>query len=341
MTVLVAEVGAPRAVSRSTSRIDALDWTKGALIFCMVIYHAINYSTFQPMAFRLLGFLPPSFILITGFLVGQVYSAKYDLKSWKPYARLLVRGTKLLVLFIVLNLGLCVVRERNLYEGVCDFEERSSSIFFSGNGRAGIFEVLLPIAYFLLLAPALLRLRSCLGSSIILCAGAVFLLCIGLELIGNQLKNLDLLSAGIIGMALGSVPIGVIDRLANNWAMVLLLYVLYRLCSHFLGESYAVQMLGAVVTVLSLYCCALHLRAESWLSKQMVTFGKYSLFCYLAQVAILQLVVTICGGKPDRWPAVLIMGIVTTTLLLGFVRKLHHVRQQGRVVDTIYKAIFA
>jgi hypothetical protein len=307
----------------------------------MVVYHAINYSAFRPLAFRFLAFLPPSFILITGFLVGQVHASKYDLNSWKPYARLLVRGIKLLVLFIVLNVGLCVVRERNLYQGMFDFAEHSSTIFFSGNGRAGIFEVLLPIAYFLVLAPALLGLRSRLGHSTAICAAAVFLFCIGLETIGNPLKNLDLLSAGIIGMALGSVPIGIIDRLANNWVMVLLLYVLYRLSSHFLGDRYAVQTLGTVISILLLYCCALHLKTRNWLGRQMVTFGRYSLFGYLAQVAILQVIVTISGGMPDRWPGLLIVGAVTTTLLLGLVRALHHLRQQGRVVDTIYKSVFA
>src|ERR1039458_3410046 len=65
----------------ASTRIAALDWTKGALILFMVAYHAINYSAFRPLAFRYLAFLPPSFILITGFLVGQVYAAKYDLRS--------------------------------------------------------------------------------------------------------------------------------------------------------------------------------------------------------------------------------------------------------------------
>src|SRR4051812_8209465 len=78
-----------------TSRIAALDWTKGALVIFMVVYHAINYSSFRPLAFQYLAFLPPSFILIAGFVVGQIYTSKYDLNRWSPYGRLLLRGFKL------------------------------------------------------------------------------------------------------------------------------------------------------------------------------------------------------------------------------------------------------
>src|SRR5581483_6481535 len=246
-------------VARSSTRIEALDWTKGALIVCMVIYHAINYSAFRPLAFRFLAFLPPSFIFITGFLVGQVYAAKYDLGTWKPYARLAIRGIKLLLLFTFLNFARCVLLEHSLVGGVDNFSARLNSIYLSGNGRAGIFEVLLPIAYFLLLAPALLWFRSRIRGSTILCATAVFCLCQALEMNGQPLKNVDLLSVGVIGMAFGLVRIQTIDSLATKWFLVLFFYLLYRLCSYFYGETYPVQTFAAAVSVLLLYCCALHM----------------------------------------------------------------------------------
>src|SRR6267378_5642012 len=143
MLLAVAEPQRPIVTSRPASRIDALDWTKGSLVVLMVIYHAINYSPFRPLAFRFLGFLPPSFILITGFLVGQVYATKYDLTTWRPYLRLAIRGGKLLLLFMGLNLANCVLLEHNIYDGMQEFADRSQTIFLSGNGRAGIFEVLL------------------------------------------------------------------------------------------------------------------------------------------------------------------------------------------------------
>src|SRR6187399_3095901 len=109
--VAPASAAAPSPVA---ARIDALDWVKGALVVFMVVYHAMGYSRFRPLSFEYLGFLPASFIFITGFVVGQIYAARYNLQSWKPYLRLMTRGLKLLVLFTLLNLAWFIAIERSV-----------------------------------------------------------------------------------------------------------------------------------------------------------------------------------------------------------------------------------
>jgi hypothetical protein len=330
----------PTTRQAQTSRIDALDWTKGALVLCMVAYHAINYSAFRPMAFRFLPFLPPSFVLIAGFLVGQVYASKYDLTSWKPYLRLFVRGVKLLVLFTVLNAAYLVFLERSLYFGLGEFADRAAAIFLTGTGRVGIFEVLLPIAYFLLLSPGLLWLRSKSKWSVAAVAAGVFILCTVLEKSGLKLDNLGLLSAGLIGMALGLVSIHTIHRFARQWIPVVLLYLAHHLCGYFWGEIYPVQLFGAVTTLLLLYCIALHMNSAGWWGRQMVRLGQYSLLAYLAQIALLQMVVRV-SGKPDRWFDVIGTGLITAFLLFLMVPATDKLRERFRSVDLLYRGIFA
>jgi hypothetical protein len=307
----------------------------------MVAYHAISYSAFRPVAFRYLAFLPPSFILITGFLVGQVYATRYDLRTWKPYLRLAVRGGKLLLLFVLLNAVHCVALERSLADGLGEFADRSSVIFISGNGREGIFEVLLPIAYFLLLAPGLLWLRARASAAVAL--GALLLVggCVTLEMSGHSSKNLFLLSAGFIGLALGLLPMQWVDRVARMWFPAFLLYALYRFCIYRFGEAYAVQMCGAAVSVFLLYSCALQLRTDSWLGRQVVMFGKYSLLGYLAQIALLQVVVRMAGGKPSHLPGVMLVALVTAGLLFLVIRSANSLRQKSFPVDVVYRAVFA
>jgi hypothetical protein len=341
MSVLTVDVQQPVEKPRPASRIEALDWTKGALVLCMVVYHAINYSAFRPMAFRFLGFLPSSFILIAGFLVGQVYAAKYDLKTWKPYLRLAVRGFKLLVLFLVLNVAYCIILERNFLYGIMEFADRSNAIFLSGNGREGIFEVLLPIAYFLLLAPALLWLRSRVSGAIIFCAAGIFLLCVALEMNGLFYKNLSLLSAGLLGMACGLIPMASTDRFACRWLPVLGVYAFYRLCSYFVGEIYVVQMLGALISLTLIYTCALHLDCASTFGRQMVLFGRYTLLGYLVQIPLIQIIVSIFGGKPDHWLGVSVVTVVATVLLFFIILAVHELRRRSRFIDLSYKSIFA
>ena len=341
MSVLTVNVQQPVTKSRPASRIEALDWTKGALVLCMVVYHAINYSAFRPMAFRFLGFLPSSFILIAGFLVGQVYAAKYDLKTWKPYLRLGVRGFKLLVLFLVLNVTYCIILERNFLYGILEFADRSNAIFLSGNGREGIFEVLLPIAYFLLLAPALLWLRSRVSGAIVFCAAGIFLMCVALEMNGLFYKNLSLLSAGFLGMACGLIPMASIDRFACRWLPVLGVYTFYRVCSYFVGEIYIVQMLGALISLMLLYACALRLDCASTFGRQMVLFGRYTLLGYLIQIPLIQIIVSIFGGKPDHWIGVSVVTVVAAVLLFFIILAVHKLRLRSRFIDLSYKSIFA
>ncbi len=87
-------------------RIPALDFTKGALVLIMVLYHWMNY--FLNLSWDLLKylhFLTPSFIFITGFMVSNVYLSKYAAADPRLSKRLFTRGLKLLAIFLVLNLA--------------------------------------------------------------------------------------------------------------------------------------------------------------------------------------------------------------------------------------------
>jgi hypothetical protein len=330
---------APRR--ETTARIDPLDWTKGALVLFMVAYHSINYSAYRPEAFRLFPFLPPSFVLIAGLVVGLVYAARYDLGTWRPYARLLVRGGKLLLLFAVLNIGFCIVSVGNVVDGGWEFADRAGTIFLSGNGREGIFEVLLPIAYFLLLVPLLLWLRSRVASAIPCCAVAIFVLCAILEKTGRSSQNLTLLSAGVLGMAFGLIPLQAIDRLARQWIPVLSLYFLYQLCRWFRGDIYPVAMFGAAASVFLLYTIALHLDLAGWAGRQVVLLGRYSLLGYLAQIALIRIIVKLGGGRPQQVVGVIAVGLLAAILVWGLVTLVNSLRPRYRPADSVYRWIFA
>lgn len=326
---------------KTSKRIEPLDWTKGMLVLCMVAYHSINYSAYRPLAFRFLPFLPPSFVLIAGLVVGSIYTARYNLDSWKPYARLMVRGAKLLLLFTLLNVGYCVLAAHSLAGGLLEFADRASLIFVSGNGRAAIFEVLLPISYFLLLVPVLLWLRSKAVWTTPVCGIGICVLCSVLESRGISSENLTLLSAGILGMTLGLVPMETLDRFARKWTWVGLIYLLYQILRWFIGDIYPVEMFGAVASVLLLYAVACYLDMSAWTGRQMVLFGRYSLLGYLAQIALLQVIVKAVGGKPEHWSGVLVVAGLTTILLYFVVRLVNSLRQRNASMDLIYKFVFA
>src|SRR5215475_945473 len=91
----------PRQSSRP--RIEALDMTKGVLVVAMLVYHSFNYSTDYTLGFKYLPFLPPSFILITGFLISRLYFNPKAARDASVYRRLLFKGFRLLLVFTILN----------------------------------------------------------------------------------------------------------------------------------------------------------------------------------------------------------------------------------------------
>ena len=95
----------PTASSAKSARIPALDFTKGALVLIMVLYHWINYFIGNQWGYyRYLRFLTPSFIFIAGFMISNVYLSKYAAADPRLSKRLLIRGIKLMAVFLVLNL---------------------------------------------------------------------------------------------------------------------------------------------------------------------------------------------------------------------------------------------
>ena len=108
--------------------------TKGVLVVFMVVYHSLNYTTQYFLAFRYMAFLPPSFILIVGFLLSSVYSVRYQSNDWRLHKRLLQRGLKLVLLFTLLNIAALASRGQ-LTESLRAFFLHSLEIYAIGAGR--------------------------------------------------------------------------------------------------------------------------------------------------------------------------------------------------------------
>src|SRR5208282_4816162 len=84
-------------------RNPALDFTKGALVLIMVLYHWMNY--FQNLDwtyYKYLHFLTPSFIFIAGFMISNVYLSRYAAADRRLAKRLFTRGFKLIAIFLFL-----------------------------------------------------------------------------------------------------------------------------------------------------------------------------------------------------------------------------------------------
>jgi len=286
-----AEVERSPAPVKDTNRVPALDFTKGALVLIMVLYHWMNYFIIaNGSVYKYLRFLTPSFIFITGFLISNVYRAKYDIGGMRVASRLVTRGLKLIGIVLVLN----VLENSVLVKG---FEIRKVSEVSSGRallsyltGTSPVaFAVLIPIAYLLIfsagLLPAAKAHRSVLN---IVCAITVACALVS-DLMSLQSGYLQIFSLGMLGVSTGCIAITRINNVVRHVSPVIAAYVLYLMALTWWNDSYALQVPGVCLSLAIIYRLGLENTAPPRIYSLVVLLGRYSLFAYIVQIVILQI----------------------------------------------------
>ena len=260
------------------------------------------------------------------------------MRDWRLHQRLIVRGAKLLLLFTALNVGLYFLALGP--EAVGRFAGNVEAIYLAADGRVASFQVLASIGYLLFLAPLLLVIGSLNRWVLPALALALLMFCAVMEGRGAVGYHLRMISTGIIGTAFGLLPLARVTGFARQWFIVVPLYCVYRTGSYFIGEPYAMQLTGVVTGLLVLYCLALHLSGKDYIYRQIVLLGRYSLFGYIVQLALLQVIVRAFG--PFETPlAVAILATVTLAATWAVTLLIHRLRPKARFVDLTYKAAFA
>ena len=128
----------------------------------MVVYHAMNiFSTAGPDEYAYVRFVSGSFILMSGYIVARFDGPRFK-ADWRGTSRRLVaRGLKLLILFTLLNLLINLTGIGNpdkVQLGIQRYMSTLFEVYVSGEPGYASFQILLPIAYLLVAAPALLML---------------------------------------------------------------------------------------------------------------------------------------------------------------------------------------
>ncbi len=330
--------------SVSKPRIEALDLTKGILVVLMVVYHSLNYTSEYYLSFRYLAFLPPSFIFITGYLISAVYFTRYDGRGGQVQQRLLTRGLKLLVLFTALNILAHLFPRPNSTGEMVDvfgFFEHWLDVFVRGSGRVAVFEVLLPISYLLMLAPALIWAGHRQRFFLPLVTLALVASCLFLDRQGYSLPNLNLLGAGGLGMLAGRLPSSSLGVVSKNVIITAANYGCYVYLSATLGQPYWLQLMGATIVVALIFGLCGRCPLPASLGGGLIRLGQYSLVAYIVQIGFLQLLAHFVH-RPDSFSAgsALLFGgtLVLTIISISFI---HRARARSTRVEKLYRALFA
>ena len=336
--------------SPKSQRIPALDFTKGTLVLIMVLYHWVNYFIGNQWGYyRYLRFLTPSFIFITGFMISNIYLSKYAVADARLSRRLFTRGLKLMAIFLVLNLSRIFVApllgigvfSRNMLDLGNIF-----TVFVSGNlavtgEKLVSFSILVPISYLLMFSGALmLAYRLYRYTFHLVCA--VLLLCIAmLGVAGTGSYNLEFITIGMLGVLTGFIPTETINHFVRHPYMLALAYVGYAIAITIWDVPFPLLIVGVFLSLAVIYLIGASGGESGTTRSEIILLGKYSLFGYISQIAILQILGV---GFRHVNLGIAVLGIsffAAFAFTILSVEAINRARARTASIDRLYKTVFA
>jgi hypothetical protein len=334
----------------TTARIQALDFTKGALVLIMVLYHWLNYFIGTTnLDYRYLRFLTPSFIFITGFLISHVYLSRYKAADPGVSKRLLTRGAKLLLIFIALNVAreTLISRSSNgaIASDLLSFN-RLWDIFVVGNasmaaGKVVAFSILIPIGYILMLSAGLLYLYKHFKYTFH-ATFALSLFCILIQALKDfRSPNLELVAIGLLGVVVGFIPDPKLNHFVRHPYLFVLSYAVYLVAISVWNVPFVLLIVGVCLTLWGIYLLGLKDSAAGWIRSRIILLGRHSLFGYIAQIAILQILSAALRQIDSRIAVIGISFIAAFVLTMAAVEAVDHAMKRSIIAGRLYKVAFA
>jgi hypothetical protein len=332
-----------------TNRNLALDYTKGALVLIMVLYHWINYF-YGPHDNRYLRFLTPSFICITGFLISNIYLSKYDISDPRLPKRLLQRGAKVLGVFFFLNLLRLLLVQGSLTRPSSSDSSPVSNLIDvyligsgvgGGQGKAVAFFVLIPIGYVLILSAALAIASRYFRYAFHVACLISLLSIVVLAFYGLQSPNLELVTIGLLGVLAGYLPTEKVDALVRHPFLLGGAYILYLAAITFWNVIYPLQIVGVFLSLMIIYWLGQTSDQSGLATRIVILLGKYSLFGYIAQIAVLQVLHFGLRYLDSRTVVLVSSFLLAFALTILSVVIMDRARSISPMANKLYGAVFA
>lgn len=220
------------------------------------------------------------------------------------------------------------------------------TVFVSGNvsaasGKVVSFSILLPISYLLLLSGVLLIPYRFFRY--IFHAVSIVLLSwiLALDFVDFRSPNLELLTIGFLGLLTGFIPVSRINRTVRHPFLLAGAYVADVVAIFFWNAPFILVVPSVVLSLMVIYLAGSSEREPGKLRAHVILLGKYSLFGYIGQIAILQ-VLSAGLRHIDLSPAVLCASFAAAfALTMISVEVLDLARRRIAAIDALYKAVFA
>lgn len=283
-------------MSNSDTRIirdDTLDFVRGLCVLGIIVHHCLDYFLTGTLLHRYMRFTSGSFLFLAGFVLTHVALPKYDMATdgKKFVIRYTVRGLKLIVLVIIINLFLKMIFDIKSFSRF-DYSRvwfLIWDVLIVGNYLLIAFDLLIPIGY-TIIAVGVISFLSVDRKWIIIII-TILLVCICSVFFIDQsgAYNFLYLTIGLCGASIGLIAQDKIESPPLYILIIIFLVFISLLIYIPLGRLYyPIYILNVIANIFFFYQLGRRIRLSSFISKSMLILGRYSLFAYLFQIAILQ-----------------------------------------------------
>jgi hypothetical protein len=211
--------------------------------------------------------------------------------------------------------------------------------FFMGTAPVA-FSVLIPIAYLLIMAGLLLPVFR-RYPFVFHMACAFFVVCVLLlNFVGISNGYLEIFSIGTLGISVGHFSIERVNQCVKRPATMVLAYLLYLGAITVWNVIYPLQIVGVGLSVSLIYLLGMAYSESTYAGRVVVLLGQYSLFGYIAQILILQL---LRRGLHPLGSSAGVIAFAFIGCLIGTILSvvaLDRIRPKVQPIDQVYTAVF-
>lgn len=324
------------------TRLVGLDAVKGALVLVMVFYHWMNYFVgLESEIYRYIRFVTPSFIFLSGFLISHIYLPRVVAGERGIQGRLVRRGLRLLGIVLVLNLAARVLGTGIVAGRLQGRESQQVAWAYLTGSSPVAFSVLVPIAYLLILSAVLLLTSRNYRNMFHLVAAVLVSAALVGEWKGFQTGYLDMLSMGIAGASAGHMTIDTLNRIVQQRTAVLGVYALHVYALAVWNAVLPMQFVSVCLNILVLYWIGDSSAHSGRSSRLLIRLGEYSLFAYIVQIFILQLLRRGFHFAGMNGAAIYVALLACVIGLVVVVALVDRAKRRAPAFAHVYAAVFA
>jgi hypothetical protein len=221
-----------------------------------------------------------------------------------------------------------------------------AAIFVVGNvvtmsGKVVAFYILVPISYLLIFSAGLvLPYRFFKYSYHLACL--IFLLgVLVVDISGSSSYNLEFVAIGLLGVLVGFISIEKINRAVSHPYLLVASYACYTIAITLWNVPFPLLVAGAFLSIGAIYLAGLRGGDGSRARGCIVLLGRYSLFGYVAQIAILQFLSLGLRRLAQGYTLLGVSFVAAFALTIAAVEVLDRSRVKSAILDRAYKAVFA